>query len=171
LSCGGSVIALNLKQELERLVDALSEANVGFAICGGIAVTIHGAPRFTKDIDLLVLDEHLEQALRVAEQCGFALPAAPMRFDAGGPKERHVRRVSKPDGANLLTLDLILVQPGFAEVWASRELVAWENRVVPVVSISGLALMKRWAGRDQDALDLKNLGVEDDVEDHQNEDR
>lgn len=41
------IIALNLKQELEALVDALGAQSVEFAICGGIAVTIHGAPRRT----------------------------------------------------------------------------------------------------------------------------
>jgi hypothetical protein len=153
-------IALNLKHELEALVDALARDGVEFAICGGIAVTIHGAPRFTKDIDLLVPDAQLEAALRVARACGFDLAAAPMVFDGGGPKERHLRRVSKADGQNLLTLDIVLVEPGFVPVWRSRVRVAWEGRVVPVVSIDGLAAMKRRAGRDQDLLDLKNLGVE-----------
>ena len=77
-------------------------------------MTIHGAPRFTKDIDLLVPDEAVEDALRVAEGCGYDLVAAPMVFDSGGPNERHVRRASKADGKNLLTLDLVLVEPGFA---------------------------------------------------------
>jgi hypothetical protein len=146
-------------------------ARVDFAICGGIAVTIHGAPRFTKDIDLLVPDAHLEAALDVARQCGFDLEAASMTFDRGLAAERHVHRVSKLDGPEALTLDMVPVQPGFAEVFASRLLVEWEGRVVPVVSIEGLVVMKRRAGRDQDLLDLKNLGVELDDEDPSNEER
>lgn len=160
---------LDLKQELEALVDALAAARVGFAVCGGIAVTIHGAPRFTKDIDLLVPRAELDRALVVAEQCGFDLRAAPMTFGAGGPLERCIQRVSKADQATLLTLDIILVEPGFSGVWSSRVLVAWEGRVVPVVSVEGLAQMKRWAGRPQDLLDLASLGVEIDDEDHPDE--
>jgi hypothetical protein len=125
-------------------------------------VTIHGAPRFTKDIDLLVPDEEVDAALAVARQCGFDLPAAPMVFDAGRDEERHIRRVSKGHEGQLLSLDLILVEPGFREVWSSRVRVEWEGRVIPVVSIEGLAAMKRKAGRPQDLLDLQSLSVEDD---------
>ena len=53
-------VALDLKQELETLVDALSIAGVPFAVCGGIAVTIHGAPRLTDDLDLLVPAAEIE---------------------------------------------------------------------------------------------------------------
>jgi len=152
-------------------VDALLARGVGFAICGGIAVTIHGAPRFTKDIDLLVPDAELERALGVARECGFVLPAAPMVFDAGLPAERHIRRLSKADEGDLLSLDLVLVHPGFGEVWSSRLLVEWEGRVVPVVSAAGLAVMKRLAGRPQDLLDLESLGVEVEDEDPSHEER
>lgn len=150
-------------------MDALGARGVSFAICGGIAVTIHGAPRFTKDIDLLVTDDDLDAALEVARRCGFDLSAAPMVFGAGLASERHVRRVSKADGMELLTLDLVLVEPGFRDVWSSRVLVSWEGREVPVVSLAGLAIMKRRAGREQDLLDLKNLGVELVDEDPSNE--
>ena len=169
VGCLRGGVALNLKQELEALVDALGTRGVGFAICGGIAVTIHGAPRFTKDIDLLVPDAQIDDALEVARQCGFVLPAAPMVFDAGRATERHVRRMSKADGDDLLSLDLVLVQPGFAEVWSSRVLVEWETRIVPVVSVEGLAVMKHRAGRAQDLLDLKNLAVETEDEDPSHE--
>lgn len=162
---------MNLKHELEALVDALAAAGVDHAICGGIAVTIHGAPRFTKDIDLLVPDEALAEAVRVARTCGFDLPAAPMVFGADSPNERHIQRITKTEERDLLTLDLILVEPGFREVWDSRVLVRWEDRVVPVVSVEGLRTMKQRAGRPQDMLDLKNLGVDTgDDEDSANED-
>lgn len=55
-------MALDLKQELEMLVEALGEAAVPFAVCGGIAVTIHGAPRLTDDLDLLVPKDLLDIA-------------------------------------------------------------------------------------------------------------
>jgi hypothetical protein len=38
----------------------------------------------------------------------------------------------KADGMELLTLDLVLVEPGFRDVWSSRVLVSWEGREVPV---------------------------------------
>ena len=148
---------MNLKSELEAVVDALSKDGVGFALCGGIAVTVHGAPRFTKDIDLLIRQAELAAALAAARTVGFDLAAAPMCFDAGGPRERTIHRVSKVEGDQVLTLDLLLVEPAFNEVWNSRVWVEWEGRRVPVVSKAGLVQMKRLAGRDQDLVDIKSL--------------
>ncbi len=67
-------MALNLEAELEALADALNADGVDFAICGGIAVTIHGAPRFTKDIDLLVPPEAVGRVKEVAARLGFTVP-------------------------------------------------------------------------------------------------
>ena len=88
-------------------------------------------PRFTTDIDLLVPGEQVGAALTAVETCGFDLRAAPLVFGAGTPSERHVRRVSKADAGRLLTLDLVLVEPGFGDVWSSRVLVEWEGRTLP----------------------------------------
>ena len=152
---------LDLKQELERLIDALTDAGVDFGLCGGIAVTIHGAPRFTKDIDLLVSADDLDRALAAAKKAGFTLAAGPMTFEAGTPRERSIRRVSKPEGTELLTLDLILVSPALEDVWAGRMLIEWEGRRVPVVSRDGLVSMKRMAGRPIDLQDIEALEAAD----------
>jgi hypothetical protein len=44
---------MDLYDELRSLVAALDRQHVDYAICGGIALALHGYPRFTKDIDLL----------------------------------------------------------------------------------------------------------------------
>ena len=120
-----------------------SGPRVDFAICGGIAVTIHGAPRFTRDIDLLIRAEDESRAVGAVALAGFDLPADPMVFDACGPLERRILRVSKSEGSDLLTLDLIVASPSFEDVWSTRVLVEWEGRRVPVVSV---------AARDLEAL-------------------
>lgn len=45
---------MNLVTELYAVAAALAAARVRHAICGGVAVTIHGATRSTKDIDILI---------------------------------------------------------------------------------------------------------------------
>lgn len=154
-------VPLDLKQELEGLVAALAAGSVPFAICGGIAVTIHGAPRLTDDLDLLVLAADVPAAKRVAATVGFDVPAAPMIFGRGTPTERTVHRVSKLDDGELLTLDLIVATGHLDEVWRDRILVEWEGRKVPVVSRSGLLTMKRIAGRPKDLLDIAALDAGD----------
>jgi hypothetical protein len=50
---------MNLKDELVQVIEALGSSAIPYALCGGIAVVIHGYPRLTKDIDLLIRDEDL----------------------------------------------------------------------------------------------------------------
>ena len=158
---------MDLYGEFLGLIDALADAGLDYALCGGIAAAIHGYPRFTKDINLLVREEDLDQILDTVRMLGFKLPAFAMRFDQGKPQEQRVRRVSKVQGEELLTLDLVLVGPFLEEAWSGRELFEWKGRHVQVVSAEGLAQMKRAAGRDQDLLDLKKLGwgADEDEED------
>ncbi len=46
--------SVNLEEELRTLVRLFNDAKVSYALCGGMAVAIHGFPRFTNDIDFLV---------------------------------------------------------------------------------------------------------------------
>jgi len=151
---------MDLYEELLGLIDALTGAGADYALCGGVALAIHGYPRFTKDIDLLVRPETLSAVMEVAESRGFDVAAAPMVFAAGTSEERHVQRVSKVEGEEFLTLDFLLVAPVLEEVWRDRGAVEWRGRRMQVVSAMGLAHMKRLAGRDQDLVDLKKLGYD-----------
>ena len=45
---------MNLRDELIILVRALNEAKLEYAVCGGLALTIHGFVRATQDIDCLL---------------------------------------------------------------------------------------------------------------------
>jgi len=148
---------MDLRAELLGLVDRLAAARVEYAICGGVALAIHGYPRFTKDIDLLVRREDLERVVSTVAVLGFTLDAGLLPFDAGGPRAREVRRISKAEGGEVLTLDLLLVSPVLQGVWRSRGTFEWEGRRVSVVSRAGLIEMKRLTGREQDLLDARRL--------------
>ncbi|MBI4863021.1 MAG: hypothetical protein HY815_22570 [Candidatus Riflebacteria bacterium] len=153
---------MKLYDELRAVVDALTRANVPFAICGGLAVALHGYVRATKDIDLVVLEADVDQARSSVKAVGFSLAALPMTFDKGTPRERVVHRISKIEGDDHLVLDLIVVSPDrLGDVWADRQAIEWQGVRLDVVSRRGLYRMKRDAGRDQDLLDLKNLGLEE----------
>jgi len=54
-------------------------------------------------------------------------------------------------------------------VWDDRDVFEWQGRQVQIVSAEGLARMKRLAGRDQDLLDLKQLGLGSDDTDEDDE--
>ena len=109
--------AVTLYEELRGVLDALDGAGVDYALIGALAVAVWGAPRATKDIDLLVQRRDVEKALGAARTRGFTLEALPFEFKDG----TELRRVSKmePPG-ELLTLDLMIVDKNLTPAWDSR---------------------------------------------------
>lgn len=151
---------MDLQQELFAVLDALTAARIEHAICGGFAVAIHGYPRLTKDIDLLIQQPDLERARTSLATLGYTLDAGLLTFAAGTSGERRLGRVSKTIGSDLITVDLLLVEPLFGEVWRGREQHQLPGRTVTVISRAGLARMKRAAGRPRDLDDLQQLGID-----------
>jgi hypothetical protein len=148
---------MNLVNELYSVAAALTAAGVRYAVCGGVAVTLYGATRSTKDIDLLVLPADVPRALDAVRPLGYAFPAIPMTFDAGTERERHVQRVSKIEGNEHLLLDLMLATAAFEGALDDRVEVQLPTGPLVVVSRTVLIRMKRLAGRNQDLADLEKL--------------
>lgn len=148
---------MDLRDELLKLVDCFERSGIEYAVCGGLALAIHGFPRFTKDIDLLVQEDDVEAAVAAVSPLGFDIDAGVLPFSAGRPQERRVRRISKSEAGEVLTLDLLIVGPVLESVWRSRGVYEWEGRRLRVVSREGLAKMKRLAAREQDLLDARRL--------------
>jgi hypothetical protein len=150
---------MNLVDELYAIAAALRTAGVRYAICGGVAVTAHGAPRSTKDIDLVIDPGDVTRALEAVRSLGYVFPALPMTFEHGTDRERAVQRVSKIEGTNHLLLDLLLATGALAGALDDALEVALPQGALRVVSRATLIRMKQLAGRPQDLLDLAALGV------------
>jgi hypothetical protein len=148
---------MKLKDELLKITDCFERNQIDYALCGGLALSVHGYPRFTRDIDLLIRDEDLERARTSLSKIGYDLEAGIFRFQVGTSQETHLFRVSRADGAELVTLDLLLVTPILEEVWSDREVIDLEGQSLRLVSRAGLIKMKQLAGRPQDLADIEAL--------------
>jgi hypothetical protein len=146
-------MGLDLFEETLGLLGDLEQRSIPYALAGAVALAVHGAPRATTDIDLLVDRGDLDAVLGVTRARGFGIEALPMRFSDG----LEVRRVTKTEGAEMLTVDLLLVNPNLEPVWTTRERVPTERGELWVVSRQGLIQMKAWAGREQDLADIRRL--------------
>jgi hypothetical protein len=145
---------VTLYEELQSVLEALDEAAVDYALIGGLAVAVWGAPRATKDIDLLVRRETLDQAKGAVRTRGFTLEALPFEFKDGS----EVHRVNKVDAAgNLMTVDFMLVDTNLESAWRDRTRLPLGQREVVVVSRDALIAMKARAARPQDIADIHNL--------------
>lgn len=148
-----------LLDELSELIAALEENKIEYAVCGGLALAIHGFARATLDIDILIQPDSLEKAYEVAKEKEFDIRGLDISF-----KERavEIRRVSKIDAnGEVLSLDLLLVTPHVEDVWANRENIDFLGSKLFVVSRKGLIKMKRLAGRPQDLADIARLEDEE----------
>ena len=139
--------------EFKCVTEALNSAGIEYAVCGGWAMAIHGLPRATLDIDLLILADDLKKVLPVVEKLGYDVEGLPLHFDI------EIRRVSKiiPELKQLITLDLLLVDDAIRDVWETRQQQTWDEGIASVVSKDGLIKMKLLAGRKQDLADIEKL--------------
>lgn len=82
---------------LDAVVDALNTAGVAYALCGGLAVNLHGHVRATRDIDLLLPLDQLEQldpARSALRSLGFHIDAGPIPFSSGTDRAAVAMRVT-----------------------------------------------------------------------------
>ncbi|MFN5275370.1 MAG: nucleotidyl transferase AbiEii/AbiGii toxin family protein [Planctomycetota bacterium] len=148
---------LTLESELRELVQRFNEAKIEYALCGGMAVALHGYPRFTKDIDFLIPSESLNRAKEVAAEAGFLDESGRIPFP-----DSDVYRILKIEGTEYRILDLLVPKRLDTIAWTQRQWFDWNGLPICSVSRDGLIEMKLAAGRDIDRIDIKQLGFADD---------
>lgn len=149
---------VDLYEELRRVVEALNSGGVRYALVGGLAVSIYASPRATEDIDLLVAGDDLDTAISTLQAQGFRVAGSPLDVARG---RIRIHRLLKCEGPDLVPIDLLV--PGDIEIGRlldERNVIAWEGRRTPVVSVAGLRALKKLRGSAQDRADLEALGPE-----------
>lgn len=99
---------MKLRDEMNLLIRALSQAQIPYALCGGLAMAVHGWPRATLDIDLLVEEQSLPAIREVAKKLGYQHESGFDSFSNGWDK---LFRTVKMAGEDFLPLDILLVTP------------------------------------------------------------
>lgn len=142
--------------EFQDLVRKLNNDEIAYAVCGGWALAIHGVPRATVDIELLVLSENLSEVWGIAKELGYDVESLPLSFDNGF---LEIRRISKIDqeSKTLFTIDFLLVTENLKQVWETRGNINFEDDKVWTVSRESLIFMKRASGRHKDLGDIESL--------------
>jgi hypothetical protein len=148
-----------LLEEFTELVAALNQRDLAYAVCGGWAMTIHGCPRATMDIDVMILPDDLAEAWTIATNLGYQIEGRPLHFHDGAIE---IRRISKVDAETkiVFTIDFLLVTDPTQEIWRDRETIEWEHGAISTVSREGLIHLKRLSGRLQDLADIERLESE-----------
>lgn len=151
-----------------ELFAALEAAGLEYAVVGGVAVNIHGVPRMTYDVDIVVAttEPSLRTCREVLEGLGLRsrLPFALESIAAAATRrelehDRNLVAVTFTDPSNPLREVDVLVAPSLdPDGIAARAVRRGSGAMtVRVASIEDLVRMKRLARRPQDLADVAHL--------------
>lgn len=152
-------MGLDLYTELRRVIRALNEAGVPYAVVGAVAVSLYARPRATQDIDLLIPEDSWESVRPIMAGLGYTLLAFPMTVGAG---RIRIYRVTRLEGSDLLSVDFLVPQdPDLLWLLQDRVHAMTEGIDLWVIGLRGLRTLKRLRGSAQDVADLEALGPEE----------
>ena len=146
----------DLFNEFRSLVAALDRNQIDYALCGGLAMAVHGRARATVDIDLLLPFDSLGAAKDIAVELGYNIRGLDMSFAKGAVEIRRVSKIDSESG-QVLSLDFLLVTPHIQEIWDERVKAEWQDGTISVVSREGLIELKLLRNSVQDQADIAFL--------------
>lgn len=140
--------------DIRRLAKTLQDHGVEYAVIGGIAMALHGFPRATKDIDLL-LPIDADNNARLLE----ALAAIPeTRAVLEDLKQEWLDQGFSTAADGEISIDLLFVAAGhaFEELRAHIQTVIFDGIPISTLDIDGM-LMTKQTTRDTDIPDRQRL--------------
>lgn len=139
-----------------ELIACFNKHEVKYVLVGGYSVILHGYPRTTGDLDLLVERTQVNyQSIVEAFQC-FMLPTFSMTLENFLDVDQFdVFRFGRPPVA----VDVITEIKGvdFDKVWEGKISSNFEGVQVNYISLEDLITTKKAVGRSKDLNDLDNL--------------
>lgn len=150
------------------LFRALDRHRVRYLLVGGLAMNLHGVPRMTMDVDvILALDsENVGRFIRCARELGLR-PQAPILLEAfADPAQRQQWIEQKRMIAFALsttepsapTVDVLISHPLAFDTAHARAVMREAGGVtVPLASVEDMIALKAATGRRQDADDIEHL--------------
>jgi len=152
----------------ERVFRELHQRKIRYLVIGGIAVNIHGYPRATGDLDIMLSFEkgNIREFISLVKALGFK-PKIPVEIDElADPekiemwkKEKHMKVFSVYNPQNELEHIDVMVENyiNFDRAYENREVVTPRDIEIPVISIDDLIKLKKMAGRKRDEIDIVAL--------------
>ena len=135
-------------------IELCNKNTVEYLVVGGLAVVVHGYPRFTGDMDIWMklTDANATKMLKVLEEFGFS--------SLGISKEDLLQVDAVIQiGIRPLRIDLMNEIAGisFDDAFSERKEISRENVIINFIGLNHLLESKKIAGRKQDQADIHKL--------------
>jgi hypothetical protein len=141
---------------LNRLQDvfrSFQRHEVKYVVIGGIAAILHGVPRATFDLDILIeaTPDNAQRLLNALLDAGLGTAALTSQEDILANEITIFK--------DRVRLDVQTSTPGlrFADAWSRRKVVAFQGQEFFILSKDDLVRSKRAAGRPLDLEDARLL--------------
>lgn len=149
---------MELAPDFDEFCALLRDHHVEFVIVGAHALALHGAPRFTGDLDILIRPtvENAERLLNALQAFGF--PTSPLTTE-----RIIVPRTIIEMGVAPVQIHVMSAISGVTwdEVWDGREDAALGSGTVGFIGRTEFIKNKRAAGRPKDLADIAAIESED----------
>lgn len=146
--------------QLQDVFASFQRHNVKYLVIGGIAAVLHGVPRATFDLDILIeaTSDNAKRLLDALLEAGLGTAA----LTSAEELLSHEITIFK----DRVRIDIQTTTPGvcFEEAWEEREDMTYRGVVFCVVSREGLIASKRAAGRAVDLEDVRLLELDGEAE-------
>jgi hypothetical protein len=147
---GGTV----LSQDFKEFIQSLNDNAVRYLVVGGYAVALHGYPRYTKDLDVLVeaTSDNAPKMLNALKQFGFGtLDLKEADFVA---PDQVVQLGYPPNRIDILTS---LSGVEFSDCFPLHVTAEIDGVIANFIDLENLKKNKKATGRHQDLADIENL--------------
>jgi len=145
---------VNFPKDFREFINLLNVHDVEFTIVGGYAVAYHGHPRFTGDLDILILPQsrNIQNLFHALSDFGFASTGFTLE-DFLNPN--MVMQI----GRSPLRIDLITSIDGVSteQVFQNRLTAKDDDVIYYFINYEDLIKNKRAAGRPKDIADLEYM--------------
>ena len=153
---------MNIYDEFFSIIKNLNEANIPYVVVGGIALSFHTEPRYTKDIDFLLLSQNIDNFKSILQKMGYSFEATPWTF-----KNTNItlHRLTKIEGEDSLTIDLLVGnEERHKKIIENAIVEETEFGLTCIASREDLIWMKRIRNSKQDIADIEVLENDKDSE-------
>jgi hypothetical protein len=143
--------------QLKGVFSFLQKHKVKYVVIGGIAAVLHGVPRATFDLDILIeaTPDNAEKLLKSLLEAGLGTASLITAEDLLA----HEITIFK----DIVRVDVQTSTPGiiFEDAWKNREDMEYQGQIFFVLSKNDLIASKRAAGREVDLEDVRLLELGD----------
>ncbi len=146
---------MNVFEEFPKIISAFEDEDLRYALVGGVAMAFHDEPRFTKDIDILLLPEDIAKLEKILSLNGYVESTTPWTFKN---VDITLHRFLKIEEKEHLQLDVLTANEKRSKQIIKNALEAEsEQGIVRVATKKDLIWMKKQRDSDQDKVDIKKL--------------